>query len=409
MPRIGGGNIGGGTGGGTTLASSTLNLGNVTGNVTLDVSAASVFVATITGATTFTFVNWPPGAVAPEPTVIARQDNVGHTISFAGITWLPVGTSPVFQVGANQTNVTTFFSTDNGVTVYGQGGSLSGGGYAVYGDGTDGVVNIDGSALTSFLGRSGATYFLVRDVNIDTLNIAAGYSLQTGATGKPYKLRVKNTLTIGSGAFLTSAGGSGGLSGGTGGKNGTGGTLAGGADGPDGTTGAGAAGTNVLGVNGGFAGRGGRANGSATGGGVNGIASTPASGLPRAFPEVAYMAIQTPTGTTWIGGGASGGAGDGDGTNAGGGGGRGGNPLWVAARNIANDGAMQAAGGAGGNSTGGNAGGGGGGQGGPIIYIYSTYAGSGVVLSLGGAGGTGTGTGTGGASGGPGWIAPLAN
>jgi hypothetical protein len=286
------------------------------------VSAAAVFVATITGATTFTFVNWPPGAVAPEPTVIARQDNAGHTISFAGITWLPVGTSPVFQVGANQTNVTTFFSTDNGVTVYGQGGSLSGGG--------------------------------------------------GGRGGNPLWVAARNIAN-------------------------------------DGTTGAGAAGTNVLGVNGGFAGRGGRANGSATGGGVNGIASTPASGLPRAFPEVAYMAIQTPTGTTWIGGGASGGAGDGDGTNAGGGGGRGGNPLWVAARNIANNGAMQAAGGAGGNSTGGNAGGGGGGQGGPIIYIYSTYAGSGVVLSLGGAGGTGTGTGTGGASGGPGWIAPLAN
>jgi hypothetical protein len=403
MPKIGGAG-----GGGTTLASSTLNLGNVTGNVTLDVSAAAVFVATITGATTFTFVNWPPGAVAPEPTVIARQDNVGHTISFAGITWLPVGTSPVFQVGAGQTNVTTFFSTDNGTTIYGQGGSLSGGGYGVYGDGSDGVVTLDGTAAPAGMGLGGTTYWLTRDFFADTLTIADGYTLEMGQSGRPYRLRVKNTLTIAPTVFINGAAAAA-TTGATGGKNGTGGSLLAGGNGADGVTGAGVTAANIATMLTGSGGRGGHPSGATTGGGGAGLGQEPATGAPRALPELAMMANTPPTGFVAVGGGAGGGSGGGDGTNAGGGGGRGGNPVWIAARNIVNNGTIRSRGGTGNPSTGGNAGGGGGGQGGPVVYIYSTYSGSGTVQSSGGAAGAGTGTGGAGLAGSVNRVIGLAN
>jgi hypothetical protein len=411
MPKIGGsttGSVGQGAAGTNTV----LDLGPVSGNVTLNVAAASVFAATIVGATTFTFTGWPAGAVAVEPTVIARQDNVGHSISFAAITWLPVGTSPVFQVGANQTNVTTFFSTDGGTTVYGQGGSLSGGGYGLCGDGADGVVTLDGTTTPpSGIGVGGAGfYYLARDFHADTLTVGAGISLEMGQAGKPFRLRVKNTLTVAAGGVITAAAGLNGATGATPARNATGGSMLAGGDGGSGsTTTPGGAGANVTSFTGSTGGRGGHPAGATTGGGAAGVASAPTAGVPRSIPDLATMSVPTPTGTTFLAGGAGGGGGGGDGTASGGGGGRGGNPVWIAARSIVNNGSIQSNGSPGAASTGGNAGGGGGGMGGVVVYIYSTYSGSGVIQTLGGVGAAGTGTGGGGVTGGGGRIMALVN
>lgn len=399
-----------GLGGATTVT----NLGNVTGNVTCNLAGGStVFVATITGPTTFTFTGWPTGSVATEPTVIAVQDAIGHPISFAGITWLPLGASPLFQTGAGQVNITGFFSTDNGATVYGQGGSLSGGGFGVYGDGTDGAVSLDGTnTYPGLFGKSGNFYWALRDLYLSSCAIGAGVTLQLGGGTTPvYRLTCTGTVSLGTGGFISTLVGTS-ATGATGGTNLTTGTVRAGANGPNGGTGPGANGTNVNGQSGGFAGRGG-SSGTGNAAGANGVAVMPAGySLPRALPAAANIAAMGPNitgGIDFFPGGASGSAGGGDGVNAGGGGGPGGNPLYIAAQNLVNNGTIQAVGGNGGNATGGSAGGGGGGQGGPIVLIYGTYSGAGTILSRGGTGGTGATTGNAGQAGGPSWIVRLVN
>jgi hypothetical protein len=397
----------------SSVASTVWDLGSVSGNVTLDVSSASVFVGSITGSTVFTFVNWPAGPVVPEPTVITKQDGVGHSISFAGITWLPVGSTPVFQTGPNQVNVTTFFSADNGTTVYGQGGSLSGGGFGVYGDGSDGPYVLDGSAPPPGLGKSGSTYYLTRNAFPSSVNILNGYTLQFGGgSTATFRLTCSGTFTIQPGspggfavAFTNTA-----AVGATGGSNITTGSIKPGANGPNGTTGAGVAGNSVIGGSG-SGGRGG-ASGATTSGSA-GTSSLPVGySLPRALPWAALLAAtgpNVPGGIDYFPGGASGSPGSGDGTNAGGGAGQGGNPIHLIARDIINNGTIWTPGGRGAAGTGGNAGGGGGGQGGPIIMVCKTYSGSGLVQPFGGAGGAGVGTGSAGAAGGNGWVVTVLN
>lgn len=400
-----------GGGSGFTLSAAQVSLGNVVGAVSVDLSKGSTFTCTLTGNTVFTFTNWPAGAVATEPTVVAVQDATGgRTISFAGITWLPSGSAPSFLTGANQVNVTSFFSANNGATVYGQGGSASGGGFGVYGDGSDGAVVLDGTNTYSFLGKSGVTYWLLRDVYLSSASIAAGITLQLGGGSTPvFRAYCNGAFTVASGAFVTAAVNTA-ASGATGGVNLLTGTLVSGANGPNGTTGGGVAGNNVAGASGGFGGRGGAASAGATAAGTNGVATMPSgASLPRSLPyagEISYLVAGV---KSYFPGGASGSPGAGDGTNAGGGAGAGGNAVLIVAQTITNNGVIKSTGGAGAAATGGNAGGGGGGQGGPVVLIYGTYAGSGTVSSFGGAGGAGAGTGAAGAVGGSGWIVQLVN
>ncbi|MFE0326323.1 hypothetical protein ACFW08_05840 [Streptomyces sp. NPDC058960] len=389
----------------------TLALGNVSGSVVLDLAQARTFSCTLTGPTVFSFANWPAGQTTTEPTIIATQDATGgRSMSFTNVTWLPSGSPPAFQLGAGQVNVVPLFSSDNGTTVYGQGGSATGGGFGTYGDGSDGAVVLDGVNTYPFLGKSGNTYWLTRDTYLASLTIASGVTLQTGGGGTAtFRLFCSGTISIGSGAFLASFINTA-ASGATGGTNLATGTLVPGANGPNGTTGGGVVGTNVSGANGGFGGRGGNASGGATTAGVNGVATMPTgASLPRALPWASAMSYLVAGVVGYFPGGASGSPGAGDGTNAGGGAGQGGNPLWVAALNIVNNGTIQSRGGNGGAATGGNAGGGGGGQGGPVVLIYGAYSGSGSISSLGGNGGASAGTGTAGASGGSGWIVRLTN
>lgn len=395
---------------GVTALAQTVALGNVSGTVTLDLSLGRTFTCTVTGTAVFQFTNWPSGTVTTEPTVIATQDSTGHAISFTGVTWLPSGSPPSFQLGAGQTNVVPFFSSDNGTTIYGQGGSATGGGFGAYGDGSDGAVTLDGTNTYSFLGKSGLTYWLTRDVYLSSLTIAAGVTLQLGggATGT-FRLYCSGTASIAATAFITVSPNTA-ASGATGGSNGVASSVVVGAAGPNGTTGGGVAGNSVAGANGGFGGKGGNASAGATVSGTNGVATMPTgASLPRALPFAAEMSYLVAGVKAYFPGGASGSPGAGDGTNAGGGAGAGGNPLWMSVQNLVNNGTIRSSGGSGAAGTGGNAGGGGGGQGGPIILIYGSYSGSGSITSVGGNGGAAAGTGTAGASGGAGWIVKLVN
>lgn len=405
---------------GTTLA-----LNSVSGAVSLDLSQADTFTCTVTGTTQFTFTYSqaaPSPVVAIEPTVIITQDSIGgHAVSFSNVTWLPSGSGPAFPLAAGSATVACFLTPDCGTTVYGQGALESGGGLGVYGDGSDGAIVLDGvSPFPSFIGRGTQNnyYWALRDIYASSLTIAPGCTLQLAGGGTaPFRLYCSGTLTNNGGFIVTLV--NTGASGAKAGSNLTWGSLVPGANSPAGSTAnaTGAAGTSVIGSWGPGAtivgGPGGR-NSAGTAGGAGGTANPP-SGMPggtrpRALPQLATMTVTDGTGAVHsFAGGASGGAGAGDGSNAGGAGGPGGNPLFIAARGIVNNGTISAAGGNGGNAAGGNAGGGGGGQGGPIVLVYGSISGTGIVKNPGGNGGAGAGSGSAGTAGGTGWIAQVAN
>lgn len=406
---------------GTTQA-----LGPVQGGVALDLSAADTFTATVTGATSFTFTysgTAPSPVVTVEPTVIVTQDSAGgHSVTFPNVTWLPAGTGPAFPAAAGAATVACFLTPDLGTTVYGQGALETGGGYGVYGDGSDGAVVLDGTNTYAFLGQgtgsSSNYYWAERDVYASSLTIAGGCTLQLAGGGTaPFRLFCSGALTLNGGYISTYVNTA--ASKGTAGSNLTWGSLVPGAKSPAGSTAnaAGAAGTSVIGgwgagatVVGGAGGANSSGKAGGAGGGANPPTGMPGGTRPRALPQVATLTVTDGTGTVYhYAGGASGGAGAGDGTNAGGAGGPGGNPLFIAARSILNNGTIAAYGGNGGAAAGGNAGGGGGGQGGPVVLIYGSYSGSGTVKNPGGSGGAGAGSGASGAAGGIGWIVELAN
>lgn len=407
-------------------AGTTLALGSVSGTVSLDLSQADTFTCTVTGTTQFTFTYSgaaPSPAVTIEPTVIVTQDSAGgHQISFSNVTWLPAGSVPGFPVGAGQSTIACFLTPDLGTTVYGQGALEAGGGFGAYGDGSDGAIVLDGSTPNPYgfigTGSQANYYWALRDIYASSLTIAPGCTLQLAGGGTaPFRLYCSGTLTINGGFVVTYV--NTGAKNAAAGSNLTWGSLVPGANSPAGraANAVGAAGTSVIGgwgrgatVVGGAGGK----NSAGTAGGAGGTANPPAGmpggTMPHALPQLATMSVTDGTGTTYhYAGGASGGAGAGDGTNAGGAGGPGGNPLFVAARAIVNNGTIKAAGGNGGAAAGGNAGGGGGGQGGPVVLIYGSYTGTGTVSSPGGAGGAGAGSGSSGSAGGAGWIAELAN
>jgi hypothetical protein len=402
-------------------------LGSVQGAVALDLSVADTFTCTVTGTTNFTFTysgTQPSPDVTVEPTVIVTQDATGgRQIKFSNVTWLPAGTAPAFPQAAGQAAIACFLTPDFGTTVYGQGALETGGGFGVYGDGSDEAIVLDGTTPNpySFIGTGSEAnyYWALRDIYASSLTIASGCTLQLAGGGTaPYRLFCSGTVTNNGGFIVTLVNKA--SSGATGGSNLTNGSLVPGANAPSGSSAkaAGAAGTSVSGVWGlsatYAAGAGGK-NSSGTAGGAGGSANPPSGmpggTMPRALPQLATMSVTDGTGAThYFAGGASGGAGAGDGTNAGGAGGVGGNPLFIAARTLVNNGTIRASGGNGGAAAGGNAGGGGGGQGGPVVIITSgSVIGTGTISTPGGSGGAGAGSGTAGQAGGAGWTVQLAN
>jgi hypothetical protein len=407
---------------GTTLA-----LGQVSGSVSLDLSVADTFTCTVTGTTQFAFTYSgaaPSPAVTIEPTVILTQDSKGgHQVSFSNVSWLPNGAIPAFPLGADQSGIACFLTPDFGTTVFGQGALETGGGFGVFGDGSDGAIVLDGTTpnpYSAFIGTGNQAnyYWALRDIYATSVTIASGCTLQLAGGGTAaFRLYCSGTLTNNGGFIVTVVNKA--SSGATGGSNYTDGSLPQGASGPSGVTtnAKGAAGTSVLGALGkgaSYAGGAGGANSAGTAGGAGGSATAPsgmpAGTLPRALPQAGTMSVIDGAGAAhYFGGGASGGAGAGDGSKAGGAGGVGGNPLFVATQAIVNNGTIKAAGGNGGASAGGNAGGGGGGQGGAVMLITGSLGGSGTIAAPGGSGGAGAGSGAAGQAGGSGWIVTLKN
>jgi hypothetical protein len=94
-------------------------LGNVAGVVTLDLSLATTFSATVTGATEFEVINAP--ARPTEINLIVTQDATGgRTWSIKGISW--IGTEPVFATTKGLKYLIPILSIESGAALYGVAG-----------------------------------------------------------------------------------------------------------------------------------------------------------------------------------------------------------------------------------------------------------------------------------------------
>lgn len=249
--------------------------------------------------------------------------------------------------------------------------SASGGGLAVFGDGSDGTVTFDGTTTILGLTPSSSTYTLTRDLFLAAGTINSGVSVKTNG----YKLWCAGTLTNngtimwnGNNASGATAGAvlSGASIGGNGGSVGR--------PGGNGATSAGNVGNTASPSLGGGGGHGG--SGSTGGGALGGLITSPSAfqSLPRsAVMAMMLVAFAGATASVYQGG-AGGGGGGGDGTNAGGGGGGGGGIMGLFVKTFAGTGAIQANGGNGANGVAGNTGGGGGGGGGWIVIVSGSVS-----------------------------------
>jgi hypothetical protein len=265
----------------------------------------------------------------------------------------------------------------------------------IFGDGSDGVVNLDGTNSYPFASKSGSIYTFTKEPNASSFTIASGVTVNANG----FKIFCRGTFTNnGILQNIGNAGASAGVAGAVAGQ----GFLGGGQPGGVGNTGAGSAGTG-----GGF----GIGSGGAGGAGSTGIAGTQgfaanASSYMFKNPQAVLVGVMGYNGIAQlIRGGSGGGGGGGDGTNKGGGGGSGGGIIAILAQTAVNTGTMTVVGGAGGSATVGNAGGGGGGGGGLIVvYTLTPWSNSGTTVLTGGAAGAGFGTGAAGAAGSAGSI-----
>lgn len=266
-----------------------------------------------------------------------------------------------------------------------------------FGDGSDGAVNLDGTnTYASLFSKSGSTYTALRDMQLTTLTVASGSTLET-AGYKIYGQVLDNSGTIQNNGSVGSNG-----SGSTGGPGGSGA--------PAGTTGGGKAGgagfgavaaTGGSGVNGTAANPSVGASGGAGGDGlavsIGGLAGAATAAVMALTTMIADLWLQITSTVAILLGGAGGGGGGaragGGNTAAGGGGGGGGGVVWLSFRSITHQTGsfVKANGGNGGNGvrTGSaGAGGGGGGGGGRVFQRARYYANSGTVQANGGTGGT---------------------
>jgi hypothetical protein len=94
------------------------NGGNVTGAVNVNLNSANVFTYTLTGTTTFTFINPPLAGVSKPVTLIIRQDAVGsRTATFTGAKWTD-SIGPTLTTTPNRYDVFTFFTIDGGASYF---------------------------------------------------------------------------------------------------------------------------------------------------------------------------------------------------------------------------------------------------------------------------------------------------
>jgi len=97
------------------------SLGEKSGGVSLDLSKATVFRATITGTTAFTFINAPVYPVEVE--LLVTQDATGgRKWSVEGVSW--VGPVPYFVLAAKELVAVNLFIAESGKQILASGGLL---------------------------------------------------------------------------------------------------------------------------------------------------------------------------------------------------------------------------------------------------------------------------------------------
>lgn len=275
-------------------------------------------------------------------------------------------------------------------------------GYGLFGDGSDGVVNFDGSATVLGLAPSSGVYSLTRDVYLADGSQVSGSAV---IACRNYRIFCTGTFKIGASAVVRGDGFAAATAPNAGSAV-TAGVYAsqgGGGAGKSGTAGAGTAGAAVTGSVGGAGGAGGIASGSGTGGGAAGGTVTAPAAADGVLPRNYFAAVQGYFGGSgiYLRSGAGGGGGTNTTSSTGGGGGGAGSIVCIVVKKLVNLGAITSKGGAGGaaTGTGTGAGGGGGGGGGTVIVVCGPDSTVGTLTVTGGAGGARQGVGANGAAG----------
>jgi hypothetical protein len=95
----------------TNYATTRLDLGNVTGTATMDLSQSNDFTATLTGNTTFSLANYPSSGVVA--CSLSLVNGGAYTLTFTNAKY-PGATAPTLS--ASGIDTITFVTYDNGTT-----------------------------------------------------------------------------------------------------------------------------------------------------------------------------------------------------------------------------------------------------------------------------------------------------
>lgn len=96
-----------------------VTIGTVSANTNINLNQGNIFDITLGANVTFTFTN-PPAATFSQPaTIILRQDGTGNrTATFTGALYTD-GQLPQLSTGANDIDVLTFFTLNQGTSWFG--------------------------------------------------------------------------------------------------------------------------------------------------------------------------------------------------------------------------------------------------------------------------------------------------
>ncbi len=103
-----------------TLTEAVTTTGSVSTNThNINLQLTNIFDITLANDVTFTFTNPPAAGIAKSCTIILRQDATGNRNATFANTKYTDGVAPVFSTGANQIDVLSFFTIDNGTNYFG--------------------------------------------------------------------------------------------------------------------------------------------------------------------------------------------------------------------------------------------------------------------------------------------------